>query len=107
MRSPWPVQADAVLLARILHDWDDDLALAILRHARATLPLGGQLFVVELVLSDTGVPGALCDLHLLVTTGGRERTKAQFTTLLQQAGFALLDVVPLGTVPSLLIGIAQ
>ena len=50
-----------MVLARVLHDWDDTAATQILRHARASLPPGGRLFVVELVIPEEGVAGALAN----------------------------------------------
>ena len=44
----WGVVGDAVILARILHDWDDASALLVLDHARRELSRGGRLFVVEM-----------------------------------------------------------
>ena len=71
--EPWGVHADVVILARVLHDWDDEDAVRILSQARAALPSGGRLFIIEMLMSEQGVSGALCDLHLLMATGGRER----------------------------------
>jgi len=104
--EPWAIQADAVVLSRVLHDWDDSNALEILEHARATLPRGGRLYIVEMLLSEGQVAGALCDLHLLMATGGRERTLAHFERLLSAAGFEFAEVRRLPTLPSILVGVA-
>ena len=87
--APWPITADAILLTRVLHDWDDDQALALLHRAREALDPGGQLVIVELLLDDEHPAGGLCDLHLRAVTGGRERTLAQFDALLRRAGLRL------------------
>jgi hypothetical protein len=105
--ADWSIRADAVLLARVLHDWDDDRALEVLRRARAALALGGRVFVVEMVLAPDGVAGALCDLHLLMATGGRERTRAEFERLLEAAGFEPDGVRPIAALPSILVGVAR
>jgi len=105
--QPWLLQADAVVLARVLHDWDDGDALRILRRARTTLPVGGQLFVVEMTLSPEGFGGSLCDLHLLAVTGGRERTVDQYAALMALSGFTLTEMRELTTLPTVLVGIAQ
>jgi SAM-dependent methyltransferase len=91
--EPWGVRADAVFLARVLHDWDDAEALRILGRAREALNPGGRLYIVELVLgtADEDMGGGLLDLHMLVTTGGRERTEAQLRTLLERAGLRLIE----------------
>jgi hypothetical protein len=102
----WVVIADAVVMSRVLHDWDDDAALIILKRARAALSLNNRLFLVEMVMSEVGEAGSLCDLHLLMATGGRERTRTEYARLMEQAGFRLDVVRPLAALPSILIGIA-
>lgn len=99
--KPWEIQADAVLLGRVLHDWSDDRCLTILGHAREALEPEGRLYLLEMVRQ--GHDGALCDLHLLVGTGGAERTHTALEDLLRRAGFAVLEVLPLGGVPSVVV----
>ena len=105
--EPWGVQGDAVVLARVLHDWDDGPALCLLRHARGALSQGGRLFVVEMVLPDGAWTGGLCDLHLLLVTGGKERTESSFARLFNEAGFTFEGSQPLPTLPSVLMGSAR
>ena len=100
--DPWGVGADVVLLARVLHDWNDDRAVAILRRAREALRPGGRLFVLEMLRSGDGVGGALCDLHLLVATGGRERSRDEMGALLDEAGFVVVRAERLPSVVSVL-----
>lgn len=88
--SPWNIAGDAVLLARVLHDWDDERALLILRRARAVLPQGGKLFIAEML--KTNGTGGLCSAHLLTVGGGRERTRAEYRGLMTIANFRFLDV---------------
>lgn len=101
--EPWGIRADVVVLARVLHDWDDDDAVRILTQARATLFKGGRLFIIEMLLSEQGVSGALCDLHLLMATGGRERSQEAFEKLVAQTGFQLVDVRRLAALPVVLL----
>ena len=96
-----------VILARVLHDWDDALVLHLLRHARRALPPGGRLFVIEMLLPEDGADGGLCDLHLLAVTGGRERTLSDYATLLDAAGFTIDGVRPLPAVPCIIAGVAR
>ena len=100
--EPWNVRADVVILARVLHDWDDGDALKILSQARATLSPGGRLFIIEMLMSEQGVSGALCDLHLLMATGGRERSQEAFERLLTEAGFCFVDVRRVAALPAVL-----
>lgn len=100
--EPWNVRADVVTLARVLHDWDDGDAAKILSRARSALSPGGRLFIIEMLMSEQGVSGALCDLHLLMATGGRERSQDAFKRLLSHAGFRLLDVRRIAALPAVL-----
>jgi O-methyltransferase domain len=54
---------------------------------------GSRLLVAERVLPEVAGPdhasSLLLDMHMLVVTGGRERTLGQFRELLDAAGFTL------------------
>lgn len=100
--SPWPIMADMVLLARVLHDWDDENAVKILEQARAALLPDGRLFVIERLLPEDGYDGGLCDMHLLMVTGGKDRTRAQYHQLLITAGFEPYRTLDLPTLPSII-----
>ncbi|MCY4098073.1 MAG: methyltransferase, partial [Rhodospirillales bacterium] len=105
--EPWGVEGDVVILARVLHDWDDGPALRLLRQARRALPSGGRVFVVEMVLPEDGAGGALCDLHLLTVTGGRERTASEYAALLERTGFTFDGVRRLPSLPSVVVGLVR
>ena len=87
---------DAYVLKWIVHDWDDQRALRILERCRQALPDAGRLLLVETVLPPGNTPssGKLADLAMMVWTGGRERTEAEYRALPAAAGFALTRVVP-------------
>ena len=99
----WPRGADAVVLARVLHDWPDDAALNILARARESLSKGCTLYVVEMMLEDGSGSGGLLDLNMLVMTGGAERTRERYSELLVATGFAVQDVLPTGAVSSVIL----
>lgn len=83
--------ADAYLLKAILHDWNDEDCVAILKTiARAAKP-DGKLYVVEALLSDSpaAMPVKLLDLNMLVMLGGRERTVEQYAALFGASGWKL------------------
>ena len=92
-----PAGGDAYLLARILHDWDDDAAVAILDRCRAAMAPGSHLLVVDALLperADPDSPGAIrMDLHMLVLFGSAERTGNQLTALLDRAGFTVQRII--------------
>jgi hypothetical protein len=105
--ASWSVRADVAVLARVVHDWPDDAAVRILKNVRGALPSGGRLFLVEMLVADDGAFGGLCDLHLLMATGGRERTQHEYEQLLNQAGFDLVEVHTLAALPAVLEGAAR
>jgi len=91
-----PEGADAYILSSVIHDWDDDHSIRILKNCRRAMTRNGRLLLVEMVVPE---PGANCfskllDLNMLVMTGGRERTKSEFCTLFNAAGYKLTRVVP-------------
>jgi len=91
-----PEGADVYVLARVLHDWDDAEALAILEGVRRASVEGGRVVVVEMVVPDDGSPhpGKWFDVLMMVMTGGRERTRPEFEELFDGAGFRLAEVFP-------------
>jgi hypothetical protein len=92
-----PTGADLYLLKRILHDWDDEQALAILRVVRAALGDSGRLAVIDAVMlpGNAPDPNKDLDLNIMALTGGRERTAAEFATLFDAAGLELEAIQPL------------
>ena len=99
----WPVTSDAVILARVVHDWPDSDALRILRRAREAMPKDGTLYVVEMALDGETGQGGMLDLNMLVMTQGAERTEEQFRDILREAGFGLLGVTETSSVSSVLM----
>ena len=100
--AKWPIGAEAVVLARVLHDWPDYEALKILRRARQAIHEDGRLYVVEMVLDETSGDGGLLDLNMLVMTQGLERTEKQFKDLLINADFKINRVMGTGFVNSII-----
>lgn len=91
-----PAHGEAYLLAQILHDWNDERSVEILRQCRRAIPSHGKLLVIELVLPEGEEPffGKWLDLHMLVLLGARERTAAEYGALFDASGFVLECVIP-------------
>lgn len=91
-----PEGGDAYLLKWIIHDWEDEESIAILRTCRAAM---GPDSVVLLIERDLGPPNEnaaakLADLNMLVMPGGRERTVDEYAALFAEAGLRLLGAHP-------------
>ncbi|MDQ6773568.1 MAG: acetylserotonin O-methyltransferase [Candidatus Dormibacteraeota bacterium] len=90
-----PAGGGAYVLKSVLHDWPDPDALRILRSCGRAMAPGAVLLLVERVVGapNEGADIKLDDLNMLVMTGGRERTLADWESLLAAAGLALVRVV--------------
>lgn len=91
-----PDGADGYLMKLIVHDWNDEDAVKILRNCRRAIRPNGRLLLIEWVLKGPNEPdpGRALDLQMLVMFRGRERTEADFAALLREAGFSLMRVIP-------------
>jgi hypothetical protein len=92
-----PAAGDTFLLKHIIHDWNDERCLTILRNIRRVIPADGRLLIIDAVLQPGNDPhfGKILDLEMIaLTEGGCERTEAEFAALLTASGFVLAKVVP-------------
>jgi hypothetical protein len=83
------------VLKWVLHDWNDEECVAILKNCREAMAPNGKLFVIEAVIPPANQPffHKFMDLNMLVMTGGRERTEAEYRALFEAAGFHLNRVI--------------
>jgi hypothetical protein len=96
-----PIRADAFVMRNVLHVYDDDLAAVILANCASVMNEADRLLVIEPVIPDTirtGDPDVesivMSDLNMLVVTGGRERTLANWTRLTAAAGLVVCGTTP-------------
>jgi hypothetical protein len=104
-----PGGADAYVLRHILHDWDDQKSIQILRRCREAAAAGGKVLVVESVIpgGDEPHPGKWLDVIMLAVPGGRERTAAEYEALLEAAGLKLQRIVPTRSPVSVVEAVAR
>ncbi|MCI0699918.1 MAG: acetylserotonin O-methyltransferase [Planctomycetia bacterium] len=91
-----PSGADAYLLRHIIHDWDDEKSVAILRNCRAALGNRGKLLVVEGIVppGNEASLSKFFDLAMMVLPGGMERTEGEYRRLFEASGFVLTRIGP-------------
>ena len=91
-----PSGGDAYVLKHIVHDWDESKVLEILRNVRSAMAANTKLLVIETVMPDDDREhlSKLLDLEMLVAGAGNERTAAEYTRLLNRAGFRNTRVIP-------------
>jgi hypothetical protein len=100
-----PAGGDTYVLRNIIHDWDDDRAVAILMSCRRSMTDGARLVLVERYLATDPHEALLvlhADLEMLVNVGGRERTTDEYAALLARGGLRLTKTIALGTTPAAL-----
>jgi hypothetical protein len=88
-----PSGGDCYMLSQILHNWDDDNCLTILRNCRAAMNLGARLLIVDRALDDkpgqTNPMNYLADMHMMVLfPNARERTLREHADLFRKADFS-------------------
>ena len=108
-----PGGADAYVLKHVIHDWDDERARTILANCRRVMSPNGRLLLVEGVYPPRidGSPesrgAAANDVNMLVSTGGRQRSEAEFRSLYSAAGFRLTRIVPTPARASVIEGVPE
>ncbi len=90
-----PEGADAYILSRVIHDWDDDKAVSILKVVRNAMAPRGRLLLFETMIkggNQLSYP-LLSDINMMIRTGGSERSETDYRTLYKAAGFKLTKAI--------------
>jgi hypothetical protein len=88
--------ADSYVMKSIIHDWDDERAIAILRNCVAAMRgQNGKVILLEMLVGPANEPDIAkwIDIEMLAVAGGRERTEEEYAELLSKAGLHLARVV--------------
>ncbi|TMX05534.1 hypothetical protein EJD97_016641 [Solanum chilense] len=93
-------QGELIILKAVLHNWDDEDCMKILKNCWRALPKDGKVVVIEQIQPEYPETNLLSkrsfsfDISMMIMFhGGKERTKQQFEDLAKQAGFTSLKVV--------------
>ncbi len=95
-----PVDGDAYLLSRVVHDWDDADAGRILASCHRAMPADGRLLLIDAILPERAIeqPAVIrMDINMLLFLHGRERTAAEFDRLLAENGYRMTRVIGLAS----------
>lgn len=98
--EPLLFSADIFVLKRILHDWNDEKALVILKNIRHGMHANSRLYIIEgiLDLAEDKKLLAAIDLALLTVFQGQERTKSEFDALISAAGLEVVSIKNLDSI---------
>jgi hypothetical protein len=104
-----PAGGDTYIMKHIIHDWNDEQCIIILKNCRKAMNEGGKVLVVEMVLPEGNEPsfGKFLDLQMLQYLPGCERTEAEYRELFEKAGFKLNRVIPTPSPFSIVEGICK
>ena len=91
-----PSGGDAYMMKWIIHDWDDERCIAILKNCRSAMGQDGRLLLIEreMPAGNDPSPGTIGDITMMVIPGGQERTRDEFRSILDAAGFRLANIHP-------------
>ena len=96
--DPLP-EADVIVMGMILHDWNLDRKLHLIRAAYRALPPGGALVAVENIIDDDrreNVFGLMMSLNMLIEFGDAfDFSGDDYRRWCEQVGFRSVEVVPL------------
>ena len=92
-----PAGADVYLLKNIIHNWSNEECITILKNIRNVMPVHGKIMIIEMILDEdnTSSFGKLIDLQMMVfMEAGKERTRKEFESLLDNAGLRIQRIIP-------------
>ena len=89
-----PPAGDAYVLKFIIHDWDDELSIIILKNIASAMDKKSKLLILESVMPEDNEPSLtkLRDLQMLLLAGGKERTAEEYHELLKRAGLKINNI---------------
>jgi hypothetical protein len=105
-----PEGADAYILKHIIHDWDDEQSVTILKNCRQAMLPASKLLLLERVMPEKmqATPAfqrmAMVDINMLAMPGGQERTGKEYRDLLAKAGLSIARSL---AIPDLDIGVIE
>ncbi|KAJ4965332.1 hypothetical protein NE237_017181 [Protea cynaroides] len=102
-------KTDAVFLMWVLHDWDDEACIHILRNCKEAIAGDdGKVIIVEAVIKEEkeykykGV-GLMLDMLMMIdTNNGKERTQEEWSHILDKAGFSCYTFTPIPAIQSII-----
>ncbi len=99
--------AEAYIMKHIIHDWEDEKSIKILRNCHGAMTGKGKVLVVEMVVPEGNAPspGKFIDLEMLLFLHGYERTEKEYAALFEKGGFKLTRVVPTESPYSIVEGV--
>lgn len=92
------IQADTFIMKQVLHDWNDEECVSILRNCCQTMNGQAKLLIIERLIGAAGqtVLTHNLDITMMTVPGGRERSEQEYANLLDQSGMKISRTIPMG-----------
>ncbi|XP_058072520.1 (RS)-norcoclaurine 6-O-methyltransferase-like [Magnolia sinica] len=100
-------KTDVVFMKSVLHDWDDEDCIKILKKCKEAIPENGKLVIVDIVMdvqSTYEFTGARLgmEMDMLITVGGKERSEEEWRKLIETAGYSRYKITPIVAIESII-----
>lgn len=95
-----PTGGDVYILKHIIHDWNDETSIQILKKCREAMKSDSRLLIVERQIplgNNEGFPAKLFDIAMLIFLHGKERTVSEYQALLTASGLRFTRVIETGS----------
>src|ERR1043165_9162921 len=84
-----PIQGQAIILSRVLHDWNDEKATLILRNCYNALRSNGVLHIIEILTDKMNIRPHQLNLNMQAVCNSKERSSFDYEKLLEGNGFTI------------------
>jgi C-methyltransferase len=98
-----PPLSDAIILARIIHDWDDEKASTIIQNCYQALPEGGKLYIIENCKDLCDKNLSLLSLNMMLICNSFERSSKEYTKLAENCEFSFIEMRKLNELQTIIV----
>ena len=92
-----PQGADLYIMKEVLHDWNDTETLQILQNCKKVMHKNSKLLIIEHITDETQPGSTLLDIAMMLSTGGKERTKEEFNFILKKVDMSISKIYDTGS----------
>lgn len=95
--NTWFSGCDAVFLSNILHDWNTEQCLFLLRKSYENLPEKGKIYIHELLMNDLNngsLVAASYSMTMMLRTLGKQFSALELKEMLEKTGFINIEIIP-------------
>lgn len=98
-----PSVADAIILSRIIHDWNDTKATLILKNCYISLPENGTLYIIENCKDFCENKLSLLSLNMMLMCNSFERSSNEYISLAENCDFSFIEMRKLNELQTIMI----